>query len=167
MNQCCFRRIHRWISVALDGFTDESVNLWSNGMQQSHPPACIRRSNKKMGRQTCRLLGFTTDPFESTSYVTSIGLNSIGLNNSVEALRWSFSTDNRNCRMQLHPFFFRLIDHFRKEQDHVETMSECYQAGFRQLEEEEGAVYFPGCRKTYSSIRFSIISNSTSLRIVE
>lgn len=136
-------------------------------MQQSHPPACIRRSNKKMGRQTCRLLGFTMDPFESTSYVTSIGLNSIGLNNSVEALRWSFSTDNRNCRMQLHPFFFRLIDHFRKEQDHVETMSECYQAGFRQLEEEEGAVYFPGCRKTYSSIRFSIISNSTSLRIVE
>lgn len=134
-------------------------------MQQSHPPACIRRSNKKMGRQTCRLLGFTMDPFESTSYVTSIGLNSIGLNNSVEALRWSFSTDNRNCRMQLHPFFFRLIDHFRKEQDHVETMSECYQAGFRQL--EEGAVYFPGCRKTYSSIRFSIISNSTSLRIVE
>src|SRR6218665_2599978 len=136
-------------------------------MQQSHPPACIRRSNKKMGRQTCRLLGFTMDPFESTSYVTSIGLNSIGLNNSVEALHWSFSTDNRNCRMQLHPFFFRLIDHFRKEQDHVETMSECYQAGFRQLEEEEGAVYFPGCRKTYSSIRFSIISNSTSLRIVE
>ena len=51
-------------------------------------------------------------------------------NNSVEAWHRSFQ-QTEDCH---HPSVYKLVDHFRKEQDHVEIMIERYRAGFRQPE---------------------------------
>jgi hypothetical protein len=51
-------------------------------------------------------------------------------NNSVEAWHRSFQ-QTADCH---HPSVFKIVDHFRKEQDHVELMIERFRAGFRQPE---------------------------------
>ena len=51
-------------------------------------------------------------------------------NNPVEAWHQSFQ-QTVDCH---HPSVYKLVDHFRKEQDHVEIMIERIRAGFRQPE---------------------------------
>lgn len=51
-------------------------------------------------------------------------------NNSVEAWHHAFQK-TVDCH---HPSVYKLVDHFRKEQDHVEILVERFRAGFRQPE---------------------------------
>jgi len=51
-------------------------------------------------------------------------------NNSVEAWHRSFQ-QTADCH---HPSVYKLVDQFRKEQDHVEQMVERFRSGYRQPE---------------------------------